>query len=149
VLLFGERFQARDEVAESNSIEGSCLCGRIRFSTTREALTQLLCYCTDCQTVSGASSYTAYVVPLNSMSLIQGEPKSFDVVADSGRTNSRRFCADCGSRLWAEIEELGVASVNALALEDRTHFQPVANHCTDSAPGWCRVDESLQHIPKT
>ena len=136
-------------MATSKSIEGSCLCGRIRFSTTRDPLTELLCYCTDCQTISGATSYTAYIVPLSSVSLIQGEPRSFDVVADSGRINSRRFCPDCGSRLWAQIEDLGVASVNALALEDRTHFQPVANHCSESAPSWCRVDESLQHLPST
>lgn len=35
--------------------------------------------------------------------------------------------------------EMGLASVNGLALDDRDHFQPAANHMPDSAPSWCRL----------
>jgi len=133
-------------MTDSNTLEGGCLCGNIRFSTTADPSYQLLCYCTDCQTISGATSYAAYGVPIDSISLTKGQPKIFDVVADSGRVNSRRFCPDCGSRVWAQIEELGLASINALALDDRTHFQPVSNHCPESAPAWCTIDETLEYF---
>ena len=51
----------------SDSIEGGCLCGNIRFQTTKEPSYQLLCYCTDCQTISGAANFAAYGVTIESI----------------------------------------------------------------------------------
>ena len=128
----------------TDRIAGGCLCGSVRFETTRVPVFQLLCHCTDCQTVSGASSYAAYGVPIESIVLTKGHVTEFNVRADSGRINSRRFCPECGTRLWAQLDELGFASVNALTLDEREHFQPVANHLPESAPSWCNIDQSLE-----
>ena len=132
----------------SDTIEGGCLCGNIRFQTTEKPSYQLLCYCTDCQTISGAANFAAYGVPIEAISVIKGEPKIFEVTADSGRINSRRFCPDCGSRIWAQFVELGLASVNAFALDNRSHFKPLSNHCPESAPAWCEINETLEFFPR-
>ena len=131
----------------SEKISGGCLCGEIRYETTREPVFQLLCYCTDCQTVSGAGGYAAYGVPIDSIELTGGTPARYDVTADSGRINSRRFCPKCGTRVWAQLDEQGVASVNGLTLDERDHFQPQATHCVESAPGWCQIDGRLPVFP--
>ncbi len=131
----------------SDKISGGCLCGEVRYETTREPILQLLCYCTDCQTVSGAAGYAVYGVPIDSIVLTRGTPGQFDIQADSGRTNSRRFCTNCGTRIWAQLDELGIASVNGLTLDERDHFQPTANHCTNNAPKWCQIDQSLDLLP--
>ncbi len=131
----------------ADTITGGCLCGEIRYETTREPSLQILCYCTDCQTVSGAAGYAVYGVPIESIVVTKGNPSRFDVRADSGRINSRRFCPNCGTRLWAQLDELGLASVNGLTLDERNHFKPTANHCTDSAPNWCEIDQSLELLP--
>ena len=125
----------------SDTISGGCLCGAIRFETNAVPAFQLLCHCTDCQTVSGAAAYAAYVVPIESLNITQGQPSHYDVTANSGRINSRHFCATCGTRVWAILAEMGMASVNGLALDDRNHFQPAANHMPDSAPGWCQFSD--------
>ena len=128
-------------------ITGGCLCGEIRYETTAEPAIQCLCYCTDCQTVSGAAGYAVYGVPIDSLVLTSGQPAEHNVQADSGRVNSRKFCAKCGTRVWAQLEELGLASVNGLTLDQRDHFRPTANHFPDSAPPWCQLDESLEVLP--
>jgi len=125
----------------SNNVSGSCLCGEVRFEASAEPAMQLLCHCTDCQTVSGAAAYAAYVVPLDTLKVLQGKPAHFEVTADSGRINSRHFCPNCGTRVWAVLAELGMASVNGLALDDRDHFQPEADHMPNSAPGWCQMGD--------
>ena len=122
-------------------ISGRCLCGEVRFETTNEPVLQLMCHCTDCQTISGAAAYAAYVVPINTLKVVQGETAHFSVHADSGRINSRHFCPKCGSRVWAILEEMGMASVNGLALDDRAHFKPAANHMPGSAPNWCQFGD--------
>ena len=132
-----------------NRISGGCLCGNIRYETTSEPAFQLLCYCTDCQTISGAPGSAAYGVPIDSLQLTKGQPAIFDIHADSGRINSRRFCPDCGTRIWAQLDEMGLASVNGLTLDRKNHFQPAANHLPDSAPSWCAIDETLDLFPPT
>lgn len=125
----------------SERVAGGCLCGAIRFETMGEPAAQLLCHCTDCQTVSGAAAYAAYVVPLERLEVTQGEPVGYEVVAASGRANARHFCPKCGTRVFAVLTEMGLASVNGLALDDRRHFQPDANHMPESAPDWCRLGD--------
>ena len=128
-------------------VSGGCRCGQIRYRVPSEPAFQLLCYCTDCQTISGAAGYAAYGVPLDSIELSSGNPTRYAVQADSGRTNARRFCPTCGTRVWAELPEMGLASVNGLTLDDRGHFQPAANHMPESAPTWCLLNESLELFP--
>ena len=70
----------------SSTIEGGCLCGDIRFETTSAPVFQLLCYCTDCQIISGAPGYAAYGVPIDSLTITQGEPVEYNLLAESGRT---------------------------------------------------------------
>ena len=131
----------------TGTVSGGCLCGEIRFETTNEPALQVLCHCTDCQTVSGASAYAAYVVPTEALTITQGDPASYEVRADSGRTNRRRFCSSCGARVWAELDEMGFMSVNGLALDDRNHFRPTANLRLDSAPSWCEINTTLESMP--
>ena len=125
---------------------GSCLCGGVTFETDAEPIAQILCYCSDCQVVSGAPAYAAYLVPLDRVVLTKGEVAGFPVVAESGRTNTRKFCTSCGSRVWAEIPEMSLASVNGLALP-RGHFQPKGLHRKDNAPDWCLLDERIPSFP--
>ena len=57
-----------------DKISGGGLCGEVRYETTREPVLQLLCYCTDCQTVSGAAGYAVYGVPIDRIVLTKGTP---------------------------------------------------------------------------
>ena len=132
----------------SDMVSGGCLSGNVRFETTSEPAMQVLCHCVDCQTVSGSAFYTAYIVQLESVKLTKGEPRGFSVKSDMGRRNHRRFCRDCGTRLWAELER-GVASVNGMALDDKSHFKPTHNHRLETAPDWCLMNEALHTLPVT
>jgi len=128
-------------------VTGGCLCGEIRYETTSEPALQCPCYCTDCQIISSAAGYAVYAVPIDSVLVTRGEPAHYDVQADSGRINSRSFCPKCGTRMWAQLDELGLASVNGLTLDNRDHFRPTSNHFPGSAPDWCLLDERLALLP--
>ena len=103
----------------TDKITGGCLCGGVRYETTRQPAFQLLCYCTDCQTISGALGYAAYGVPIESIVVTKGSPAEFNIRAASGRINSRRFCRDCGSRIWAQLDELGLAKIGRASCRER------------------------------
>jgi len=42
-----------------------------------------------------------------------------------------------------QSDALGVASVNAMTLDEADRFIPRLNYFSDSAPGWCQVDQGL------
>ena len=129
-----------------NRVTGGCLCGAVRYSIVGEPVVQLFCYCTDCTKVSGTDGYAAYVVQRSNLTLDQGQPSSFSVTAKSGRTNTRNFCATCGSRLWADLDT-GLASVAGGSLDDPGNFQPTMVHCELDAPPWSRVPDHLDSLP--
>jgi hypothetical protein len=135
----------------NSPVEGGCLCGDVRYKITGDAVMQFFCYCSDCQTVSGAAGYAVYGIPIGSVQVTKGTSVKFDREADSGRINSRHFCGVCGTRLWAQLDELGLASINALTLDDKTLFIPTQNHLPGSAPNWCAINTeltTLEPIPR-
>ena len=112
--------------------KGKCLCGYIVFEVQANPIYMVNCFCRDCQIVSGSQFYGAYGVPLNSgLKNLSNEPSSYKVISDSG------------SRVWAEIPDLNLASVSGFALEDRSHFKPTINYHIKQAPKWCLIDKKM------
>ena len=130
----------------ADKVQGTCLCGDVTFETIAAPVAQILCYCSDCQVVSGAPAYASYLVPLSDVTLTSGEVAGFPVVAESGRINLRKFCTRCGSRVWAELDGLSLASVNGFTLPPG-HFRPEGLHRADNAPDWCLLDERMPPFP--
>ncbi len=128
------------------SVTGKCLCGDVTYEVTAEPMVQIICYCTDCQTVSGAGGYAAYIVPVESVTQHSGELTTFEKAGDSGSPNRRRFCTRCGTRMWAELPERGIASLNGLTLDDKSLFNPIGNHMVGSKPQWCALNETLPEM---
>ena len=108
------------------------------------------CSCRECRYITGGGSNYFIAMPKTGFKYTQGEVSSF-TRDDLDSPVTREFCPNCGTRIWAQLDELGIASVNGLTLDERDHFQPTANHCTDNAPNWCQIDQSLDllaPIPK-
>ena len=128
-------------------ITAGCLCREIRFEADATPIMAGLCYCTDCQQVSGSQFYAAYLADLESeFKLLKGSPWTHKIVADSGRARYHKSCPNCGSRVWAEVPEQGFASINGFAFDDKSHFKPQSNRMSDSAPAWCSIDRSLDEV---
>ncbi len=128
------------------SVTGQCLCGDAKYVVSSDPMVQIICYCTDCQTVSGAGGYAAYIVPLDSITLNSGALATYEKPGGSGSPNQRRFCTRCGTRMWAELPDRGIASLNGLTLDDKSLFQPMGNHMVSSKPDWCQLNEALPEM---
>lgn len=85
---------------------GSCLCGEVTYEFTGEPALTVLCHCHDCQKWCGAVASSNMIVPRDQFKVTKGSPKKFGVKADSGKTNTRVFCGNCGSSLFSEVEAL-------------------------------------------
>jgi hypothetical protein len=124
------------------TIEGGCLCGKIRYAVASPALQTTICHCLDCRKASGAPFVAWTFFRSNAqLSWTCGFPRTL-IHADRERT----FCGDCGTPLkfydpnipdWFEM--------NTCTLDDPSPHQP-ADECwlTDRIPWTAR----LADLPK-
>jgi hypothetical protein len=106
-------------------ITGGCLCRKIRFRITAPPMAMRLCWCRVCQFFAAGNASVNVVFPSDAIT-IEGEPRDYPSVADSGTRMHRRFCADCGTHLFSEAESRPqLIIVRNGALDDR---RPLREH---------------------
>jgi len=132
----------------AKSFTGSCSCGTVRYEYTADPVITANCHCRDCQRAGGAGFASVLGVPKDALK-ITGEVKYFDLKGDSGKTISRGFCPNCGSRLFSTPEAaptmMGIA---AGSLDDGGWYKPGMDIYTSSAQPWAHMDPALPKFPK-
>jgi hypothetical protein len=91
-------------------LEGSCLCGGVRFRITEPFRRANLCHCSRCRKHSGAPALAQGRVPRSGFELVAGEELVESFRPDGGMTKA--FCRACGSSLfggaWPDGPEVSV-----------------------------------------
>ena len=122
---------------------GACFCKPSATSCLPSRRFRACVTCTDCQVLGGSSHWTSYAIAIPDFRLTEGELASYTYDPGSGRQVTRYFCGVCGTQIKAQSDELGVASVNAMTLDDQDQFSPQIVYFGGSAPRWCDVDPRL------
>src|ERR671911_234631 len=76
-------------------IEGSCLCGAVRYRIAGPVSPAVHCHCTMCRRASGAPLVTWVVANQGDFRVTKGEP----AVYRSSEHGERAFCRGCGAQL--------------------------------------------------
>jgi hypothetical protein len=127
-------------------IDGGCHCGRIHFEAEVDPATVGICHCADCQTLSG-SPYRSMVAARAETFSIQGEPKIYIKIADSGTRRAQAFCPECGAPIYAAApDNPPTYSIRIGSIRQRQALRaPVRQIWCDSALPWAL---DLLAIPK-
>jgi hypothetical protein len=92
-------------------LQGSCLCGGVRFEVTRPFRRANHCHCSLCRKHSGTFGLTQGRVARDGFRLIAGE-ELLRVFRPVGGTAMKVFCSVCGSSLfggtWPEGDEVSI-----------------------------------------
>lgn len=117
------------------TLEGSCLCGGVRFEVTEgfEAVTH--CHCTNCKKISGGTGTANGRVRSGAIVIREGQEllRSFQPAEGTAKT----FCSDCGSNLfgggWPQSD---FASVRLSAIDSPFDRKPDAHIFVRSVAPW-------------
>jgi hypothetical protein len=114
----------------------ACPCNAVQLRIGADPIAQFWCHCADCRTVHGAAYVAEAIYPADGVEIVQGETKAFTL-----KTTPRISCAACGTRLFAELDAIGMRGVNGTLLKDQ--FKPSLHiHCREAvAP----VRDDLPH----
>ena len=76
-------------------MNGSCLCGEVKFVVNKDKLKLYQCHCSLCRKQSGTASSTGAIVDSSILSWSAGEDKIGKWEGSNGFTS--HFCSQCGS----------------------------------------------------
>ena len=125
---------------------GGCQCGAIRYEIRAEPLTLYVCHCRECQKQSSSAFGMSMTVPREAIVLLQGQPKQWTRLADSGREVTCLFCETCGTRLFHNpARNPQITNVKPGTLDDTSQLQPIGNLWTASAQKWVVISEQMQN----
>jgi len=128
---------------------GGCLCGAVRYECSAAPLSMVNCHCRDCQRAGGSGASPTVVVPAAAFTVVRGAATFHSLVADSGHTARRAFCAACGSPLFASTSaRADVVAIRAGSLDDPSWFHPQAEVWVASAQPWVRLNPDIPHFAR-
>ena len=118
-------------------VNGSCHCGAITVEAEVDETQVAVCHCLDCQILSGSPFRTVAITPWESL-VVRGEPNTYVKVSESGRRRAQRFCANCGTPLYAENADAsgGMVTLRTGFLAQRAQLTPRFQIWRCSAESW-------------
>jgi hypothetical protein len=92
-------------VSLAKTLEGGCLCGRVRFRSNQEPLRTLACHCTFCQRVTGSSYFAESMFPMDAVSFNDGLLSHYEHISDASKKKVYvHFCTHCGTTVSLTFE---------------------------------------------
>ena len=123
-------------------LEGSCLCGGVRYKISGKLGPSVYCHCGQCRKASGASFTTNASVPASDFRLVNGESLVGEFESSPGQF--RCFCTRCGSplikRIAAKPEEV---RLRLGTLDSDPETNPAAHIFVSFKAPWTTITDDL------
>lgn len=127
-------------------IQGSCLCGAVRFEIAGRPRSLSYCHCTRCRKQAGAFA-AVVMVRREDFRLLQGAEHIRRYTPEAPWTHARAFCGTCGSPLGEPSESFELFPIAASALDDDPRVRPVLHMNVADKPDWYEITDGVRQIP--
>lgn len=124
-------------------LQGTCLCGKIRYEVTARPKAMYYCHCAMCRRASGSSFATNMQVPAEAFKVTAGE--SLLKAYESSPREFRYFCSECGSPMFCRAEvRPGLIAVRCGTLETDPGMRPTVHVFVGFKAPWYEVHDELR-----
>lgn len=133
----------------SETHEGGCLCGAVRYVATGAPSRSGICHCRMCQRATGQPMVAGAVFAKTAIS-VKGETRAYQ----SSSRARRHFCPTCGSPLFFEpLDQPEHLEVWLGTLDDPARIEPAYHiFCASQVPWLAIQDDRPRHaewrVPK-
>jgi hypothetical protein len=117
------------------NLQGSCLCGVVRFEVTEPFAIVSQCHCTNCKKISGGVGTVSGRVGTDAIRILEGQELLRSYQPDEG--TAKTFCTVCGSNLFgAGWPTSPNTSVRLSALDSPFDRKPEQHTYVRSVAAW-------------
>lgn len=129
-----------------NAVQGSCLCGAVRYQVRAWAGPIAHCHCHTCRKAHAAAFASTARVARGDFAWLSGH----DVLRayESSPGKLRHFCGQCGSQLMAEWVDQAQVIVRVATLDADPGLRPVMHIWTAHDVPWLQHEGLPQHGEK-
>ena len=123
-------------------IQGSCLCGGVRYEVDGPLQAMACCHCSECRKASGAEFATNATVSVESFRLIAGEELLAEFESSQGQ--ARVFCRRCGSPiLKRSAARPDQVRLRLGCLDSDIDERALAHVFVGEKPNWSEIHDEL------
>lgn len=137
---------------QSQTFEGGCTCGHVRYKMNSKPLIVHGCHCRWCQRQSGASFAVNALVEADQVELTKGEVAEITVESPSGTGQKIARCPKCQIAVWSNylvfagsLGEL-VRFIKVGTLDDPDQFPPDVHIFTSTKQPWVVLPPDTQAV---
>lgn len=128
-------------------VEGSCLCGSIKYQVELLPGKIFNCHCQFCRKAHGADYVTMALAKADTLVISDDNDKLTEHLNDIG--GYRAFCSNCGTRLMNYAPDKNLyLSVTLSTIDTPIDLAPVAHVNTESKANWCTPYTGIPNFPK-
>ena len=126
-------------------ISGSCLCGKVAYRVAGSGESMYYCHCQMCRKASGSTFATNMLMRESDFEVVSGKHYLKGFNSSPGET--RFFCAECGSPIYARAEaRKGLVSLRCGGLDQAPVLEPQVHLFTAWKAPWYRIRDSLKQV---
>ncbi len=123
------------------SLQGSCLCGTVRYEVDQLDMPIRHCHCVTCRKAHAAVYVSTAGVMRGHFRWTAGAEKLSAYESSPGKL--RRFCSDCGTHLLAERPDQPHIILRVATLDDDPGVRPTMHIWTSHDAPWLTDGEGL------
>jgi hypothetical protein len=130
----------------SERIEGSCLCGGVRYAAEGPLHSVACCHCDQCRKASGAEFATNGTVAGAGFRVLEGELLLAEWEVTPGQP--RVFCSRCGSPLFSRRPD-GNIRLRLGCVDTPLDARPQYHVFVSEKPAWSEIHGALPQFDRT
>lgn len=124
--------------------EGSCQCGAVKFQVSGPFESFFLCHCSRCRKDTGSAHAANLFSTVAKIAWLSGEDRIKTYRVPESR-HEKSFCVECGSAVPGVQMDGALLVVPAGSLDTPVDIRPNAHICVSSRANW---DDGLEDIVK-
>lgn len=129
----------------SQTFEGGCACGQVRYRLFSRPMFTHCCHCLDCQKQTGSAFAINGLIETARIELLAGAPRKVEMPSPSGRGHDIYRCPTCEVALWSDYGRRPYLRFVRVATLDEPHaIEPDVHIFVRSKAPWVRLPEQAR-----